>query len=60
MKNYALYSSVEYINMRELVAECCKKFSDKTAYSYRRNIKDKESVKVSYRRLREEVCALGT
>lgn len=60
MKNYALYSSVEYINMRELVAECCKKFSDKTAYSYRRNIKDKESVKVSYRRLGEEVCALGT
>lgn len=60
MKNYALLSSVEYKNMRELVEDCCKKYSDRTAYSYRKNIKDKDSVKISFKQLGEEVCALGT
>lgn len=60
MKNYALIPSVEYENMRELVADCCKKYSNKTAYSYRKNIKDKESIKISYKQLGEDVCALGT
>ena len=60
MKNYALIPSVEYENMRELVADCYKKYSNKTAYSYRKNIKDKESIKISYKQLGEDVCALGT
>ncbi|MBO5006780.1 MAG: AMP-binding protein [Clostridia bacterium] len=60
MKNYALNPSVEYANMRELVADCSKKYAGKTAYSYRKNIKDKETVKISYKQLGEDVCALGT
>ncbi len=60
MKNYALNPSVEYTNMRELVADCSKKYGNKTAYSYRKNIKDKETVKISYKQLGEDVCALGT
>lgn len=58
MKNYALYNSVEYKNMRELVTSCAKKFDDKTAYSYRINPKDK--VKISYRQVGNDVRALAT
>ena len=60
MKNYALLHSEEYVNMRELVADCANKYGDKTAYSYRKNIKDKETIKISYKKLGEDVCALGT
>ncbi len=60
MKNYALNPSVEYANMRELVCDCAKLYENKTAYSYRKNIKDKESVKISYKQLGEDVASLGT
>lgn len=60
MKNYALLPSEEYVNMRELVADCANKYGYKTAYSYRKNIKDKETIKISYKKLGEDVCALGT
>ena len=60
MKNYALLESAEYVNMRELVEITCEKFREQTAYSYRINPRDKQSVKVSFEKLREDVRALGT
>ena len=60
MKNYALLESVEYINMRELIEMTCERFGENTAYSYRINPRDKESVKVSFTKLREDVRALAT
>lgn len=60
MKNYALYNSVEYKNMRELVTSCARRFDDKTAYSYRINPKDKEKIKISYRQVGNDVRALAT
>ena len=60
MKNYALLPSVEYRNMRELVEDCCKIYGDRTAYSYRKNIKDNDTVKISFRQLAADVRALGT
>ena len=60
MKNYALLESAEYVNMRELIEIVCEKFKEKTAYSYRVNPRDKQSVKVSFEKLRDDVRALGT
>ena len=60
MKNYALLESAEYINMRELIEVVCEKFREQTAYSYRINPRDKQNVKVSFEKLREDVRALGT
>ena len=60
MKNYALLESAEYVNMRELVEIVCEKFREQAAYSYRINPRDKQSVKVTFEKLREDVRALGT
>jgi len=60
MKNYALLESAEYVNMRELIEITCEKFREKTAYSYRINPKDKQTVKITFEKLREDVRALAT
>ena len=60
MKNYALLESAEYVNMRELIEVVCEKHREKVAYSYRINPRDKQSVKVTFEKVRGDVRALGT
>ena len=60
MKNYALLESAEYVNMRELIEITCEKFKEKTAYSYRITPRDKQAVKVTFEKVRDDVRALAT
>lgn len=49
-----------YVNIRELVEDVGKKYSDRIAYSFRRSPKDSETVRVTYARLAEDVRRLAT
>ena len=50
----------EFENMRDLIEEAAKLYEGRNAYSYRANPRDKESVKVSFTQLRDDVRALAT
>lgn len=60
MKDYPLYPTENYINIRELVEDVTEKYSERIAYSYRVRPSDAESVKISYSRLGHDVRALAT
>ncbi|MGN1096049.1 MAG: AMP-binding protein, partial [Eubacteriales bacterium] len=60
MKNYALLQSAEYKTIRELIEVSCKRYGEMTAYSYRKNPRDKNSVKISFSKLCFDVRSLGT
>ncbi len=60
MKDKKLREKVEYPNVRVLVDSIAEFYKDNIAYSYRKKITDEESVKISFRQLREDVQALGT
>ncbi|MBR5241849.1 MAG: AMP-binding protein, partial [Clostridia bacterium] len=46
--------------MRDLIEEAAKLYEDRIAYSYRVNPRDREAVKISFVRLRDDVRALAT
>lgn len=60
MKNYPLYPTHDYVNVRELLQDVTVRHSEKIAYSYRVKASDAESVKISFGRLGEDVRALAT
>lgn len=60
MKNYALLPSIEYKTMRELIEVSCKRYANRTAFSYRSHPRSKNSEKISFETLCEDVRALGT
>ena len=59
-KDYALYSSVRYDDIRDMLDVAADKFGDKTAISYRNSPKDAESEKVSFDEMRKTVAAIAT
>lgn len=59
-KDYALYSSVRYDDIRDMLDVTADRYGDKTAVSYRNSPKDKDSVKVSFEEMRRSVAALAT
>lgn len=60
MKNYPLYPSPSYVNMRELVDDIEKKYSDSVAYSFRIRPNDAAVQKKSYKDLADDVRAFAT
>lgn len=60
MKEYPLYPTENYINVRELVEDVTARYADSIAYSYRTRPSDDESVKITFSRLGHDVRALAT
>ncbi len=60
MKDYPLYPTENYINIRELVEDVTEKYGERIAYSYRVRPSDAESVKISFSRLGHDVRALAS
>lgn len=60
MKEYPLYPTENYINVRELVEDVTSRHADKIAYSYRTRPSDAESVKITFSQLGHDVRALAT
>ena len=57
-KNTALREKIIYKDFRELVECSCEKFSDRIAYSYRKDPRDKEILHHSFKELGEDIRAL--
>lgn len=60
MKNLKLHEKMEFENVRELIERTAEIYSDRYAYSYREKPHDKEAVKVSFPKLRDDVRALAS
>lgn len=59
-KNYPIYKTTFIDDMRSLVEEAARNFSDSIAISYKENYWDKEVKKVTFLQWREDVRGLGT
>ena len=59
-KNYPLYETRHFSDIREMVENSADLYGDNTAVSYRITPKDEESVRVSYIEARDRIRALGT
>ena len=60
MNKEGLHLRREFSDMRDLIEQAAILYSDRTAYSYKNNPRDTESVKVSFTTLRDDVRALAT
>ena len=60
MKNLKLHEKMEFENVREVIERTAEIYSDRYAYSYREKPHDKEAVKVSFPKLRDDVRALAS
>ena len=60
MKNYPLNDSPLYRDMRELVFESARRFSNKPIYAYKKNPRDKATVEITAKDVKNDVIALGT
>jgi len=60
MKNEALRSKREFVNVRALVEWAARSYADDCAYSYKLNSTDREVAKVSFTKLRDDVRALSS
>ena len=60
MKKYQLHEKKEYANIRELVERAAEMYPNNIAYSYKTKPHDKETAKVDFTALRDDVRALGT
>jgi long-subunit acyl-CoA synthetase (AMP-forming) len=60
MKKHILHEKQEFKNMRDLVERAAEMYGEKIAYSFKVNPHDKETVKVSFVQLRDEVRALAS
>ena len=59
-KDYPLYETRHFSDIREMVENSADLYGDNTAVSYRITPKDEESVRVSYIEARDRIRALGT
>lgn len=59
-KDYALYPTVAFNDVRDMLIKTAKKYGGKTAISYRIKANDKESVKLSFKRVLSDVTYLAT
>ena len=60
MNKEGLHLRREFEDMRDLVEQAAKLYSNRIAYSYRINPRDKDVVKVTFTELRDDVRALAT
>ena len=60
MKNQALHEKQNFKDMRDLVERAAEMYAERTAYSFRLNPHDKETVKVSFPALRDDIRALSS
>ncbi len=60
MKKHILHEKQEFKNMRDLVERAAEMYGESTAYSFKLNPHDKETVKVSFVQIRDEVRALAS
>ncbi|MBQ4557226.1 MAG: AMP-binding protein [Clostridia bacterium] len=60
MKNYPLYESKSYVNIREFLAHIEKKYSNNIAISFRKNPHDDEIQTRTYARLCDDVRCIAT
>ena len=60
MKNLKLHEKMEFDNVRTLIERTAEMYPDRIAYSFRVKPHDKESVKISFPELRDEVRALAS
>ncbi len=58
--NYPLYETTKFSDVREMVENAAKKFSDKNAISYKKNPNGKEISHYTFSETREKVRALAT
>ena len=59
-KDYALYPTVQFDDIRHMLRETADKYGERIAVSYRQNPHDAESVKLSFETIYENVRALAT
>lgn len=60
MKNYPLHESIVLENFRNMIEVCAKRYSGKTAYSYKTNPHSEKVVKVTFDEVRESAVNYGT
>ena len=60
MKKYALHEKQEFKDMRDLVERAGEMYQNDTAYSFRNNPHDKETVRKSFINMRDDVRAIGS
>ena len=59
-RDYALYDTVSYENIREMLKGTAEKFPDRPAISYRVSPNDAEAIRLTFRTVADDVAALGT
>ncbi|MDD4494462.1 MAG: AMP-binding protein [Eubacteriales bacterium] len=59
-KNYPLYETTVFEDFRVMTENASKKFPDRVAISYKKNPKDEETIKVTYKEMREYIRSIGT
>lgn len=60
IKNYPLYETTIFEDFRIMTENVAEKFPDKTAFSYKNDPKDEDTVKVTFSQVRRDVRGLGT
>lgn len=58
--DYALYPTVRFDDMRDMLEKTADKYGTKTAISYRKNPSDKEALEISFEKVWEDVAGLAT
>ena len=59
-KNYPLYETTRFSNLREMTENVAAKCPESVAFQYKKNPKDKESVKVTFRESRDYIRDIAT
>ena len=60
MKNERLHEKQEFLNIRDLVERSVEMYPERVAYSYKEDPRAKQSQKVTFKELRDEVRAIST
>ena len=59
-RDYALYETVYFENIREMLIKTAEKYGNATAISYRTNPKNEQAVRLSFEKVLSDVSALAT
>ena len=59
MKHDQIHAKKEYRDIRELIERSAEEFGGKVAYSFRKNPHKKETTRITFHRLRDDVRALS-
>ena len=59
-KNYPLYETTHFADFREMTENVAARFPDRVAFQYKKNPKDKEALKITFRESREYIRDIAT